>query len=160
MAVTTILKSSRTPRRGATVQLTIGAAVLLAVAIPVGGVYAFWSSRKAMQAAWAIVGPPCPGAIHSWREIARYRQPRHFKYGGVTFGHLFGAADCASVPHGSAFSQQPDYVCQFTEPVLLTIDIAGGRSFVYEPGWRRRATVALRGGRLSCVLGGWFTDEG
>ncbi len=148
----------RKPRLDRVARLTVGTVAFLIVAVPVVSLYAFWNHKHRMLVDWDIKGPTCPIAVHTWREIALHRQPHSFKYGGASFSHLFGGADCASVPHATAFSRQADYVCQFTEPVMVSVVTADGRQVLFEPGFRKRATVALRGGRLSCVIGGWLVD--
>lgn len=148
----------RKPPMGPTGRLMVGTVVFLAFAVPLGSAYAFWNHKHRMLVDWTIRGPACPTAIHAWKDIALHRQPHSFDYGGAHFSHLFGGADCASVPHGHAMSRQADYVCQFTEPVMLSVTTRDGRTAVFEPGFRKRATLALRGGDPECVIGGWLVD--
>ncbi|HEY3948332.1 hypothetical protein [Phenylobacterium sp.] len=148
----------RKPRPDATARFTRGTVIFLAAAIPLVAAFAFWNHKHQMLVAWDIRGPACPLARHAWSEIALHRQPHTFKYGGADFAHVFGAARCASVPHGHALSREADYVCQFTRPAMIAVTTADGRKVLFEPGYERQATVALRGGALSCVVGGWLQD--
>ncbi|MBS0361788.1 MAG: hypothetical protein JSR98_10435 [Proteobacteria bacterium] len=148
----------RKPRPGATSRFTQATVLFLAAAIPLAGAFASWNHKHQMLVAWTIQGPACPTPVHAWREIALQRQPHTFRYGGADFAHMFGAAQCASVPHGYALNRDADYVCQFTEPVMVAVTTADGRHTLFEPGFKRRATVALRGGEVSCVVGGWLQD--
>jgi hypothetical protein len=145
----------RKPRRGATATLGLAAAVMLAASIPAWTAYNWWAFRHELRRDWIIAGPPCPPATHSWGEIALSRQPRVVDYGGMHIAHLFGGADCSPVPE-DYFSSKAYSVCQFTAPVMLAVT-AAGRTTLFEPGYGRRATVTLRHGSLTCVLGGWFT---
>ena len=65
-----------------------------------------------------------------------------------------GGADCAAVPDGGFFSSNVYHVCQFTDPEMLIV-ASGGRAVAFEQGHGRRATVSLRRGKFSCVIGGW-----
>jgi hypothetical protein len=146
----------RKPPRGATAMVSLVTVALLAVGVPAWGAYAFWSHDHALRTDWDIKGPPCPIAMHSWREIAFSRQPHQFEYKPMRLAHLFGGANCAEVPNGGFLTRRAYQVCQFTEPALLAVS-TGGRTVTFEPGYGRRATVSLRDGKLACVLGGWFT---
>jgi len=147
---------ARKPRRGATATLSLVAVGLLAVALPAWAAWSFWSHDHEMRTDWAITGPPCPVARHSWREVALSRRAREFDYKPMHLAHLFGGADCAAVPEGGLFSKRAYQVCQFTAPAMLLVT-AGGRTWAFEPGYGRRATVTLRDGKATCVLAGWFT---
>jgi len=154
MVVTDVL--ARKPRRGATATLGLVSVGLLAVGAPAWGAFAFWSRDHALRTAWDIQGPPCAQATHAWRELASFRQPRRFDYRPMHLEHLFGGADCAEVPDGPFLTRRAYQVCQFTAPGLVAVT-TGGRTVTFEPGYGRRATVSLRRGRLTCVIGGWFT---
>jgi hypothetical protein len=145
----------RKPRRGATATLGLGAAVLLAASIPAWTAYNWWAFRHELRRDWNIAGPACPLATHSWGSIALSRRPQEFDYGGMHIVHVFGGADCSPVPE-DYFSAKAYSVCQFTAPALVAVTV-GGRTVTYEPGYGRRATVKLRHGQVSCVIGGWFT---
>jgi len=147
---------ARKPRRGATATLSLGAAVALAAAVPTWAAWSFWSRDHALRTDWAIEGPPCPAATHSWRQVANSRQAHAFDYKPMRLAHLFGGADCAAVPEGGLFSSRAYKVCQFTAPDMLLVTV-GGRTWAFEPGYGRRATVRLKDGQVRCVLAGWFT---
>jgi hypothetical protein len=146
---------TRKPRRGATARLGAGAAVVLAASIPLWTAYNWWHFRHELRTDWNIAGPACPLATHSWQSVALSRKPQAFDYGGMHIVHPFGGADCSPVPE-DYFTSKAYSVCQFTAPAMIAVT-TGGRTVLFEPGWGRRATVKLRHGELSCVLGGWFT---
>ena len=147
---------TRKPRRGATATLIVVAIGLIVVCAPAWGVYRWWAFRHELRADWTITGPPCPPAVDSWEAIARTHTPHEFSYGGMHLRFPSGAADCSPVPEdyitGRAYS-----VCQLTAPGLIVVT-AGGRTATFEPGQGRRATVRLRNGQVSCVLGGWYRE--
>jgi hypothetical protein len=145
----------KTPRRGATATLSIVTAVVLAASIPAWTAYNWWAFRHELRTDWNIAGPACPIATHSWQSVAMRRSPHEFDYGGMHLAHPFGAADCSPVPE-DYFTGKAHSVCQFTEPVMIAVT-AGGRTTLFEPGYGHRATVKLRNGHVTCVLGGWFT---
>lgn len=145
----------RKPRRGATTRLTIAVAVFLAAALPAWGVYALYAHQEDLRRSWgALGGPACPIATHTWKQVALHRDPHHFTYGHAKFGHLFGGADCASVPDGPFITRRAYYVCQFSDPVMLSVTV-GDRTVTYEPGWSRPATVRIRNGQPACAVAGW-----
>jgi len=146
---------ARKPRRGATATLSLASAILLALAVPTWAAWSFWSRDHEMRTAWNISGPPCPAATHSWRDVALSRRAHEFDYKPMHLAHLFGGADCAAVPEGGLFSKRAYQVCQFTAPAMLLVT-AGQRTWAFEPGYGRPATVRLKDGEVRCVLGGWF----
>jgi hypothetical protein len=142
------------PKRGATATFGLVCLGLLAAAIPVGGVIAVWAHQHGLRTDWDIKGPPCPAPTHRWEEIVLSRQPHSFRYGGADFAHPFGAADCVSVPEGWFISNKAFAVCQFTAPIMVSVT-KDGRTTLFEPGPGRHATIRLRRGRVTCVVGGW-----
>jgi hypothetical protein len=148
---------ARKPRRGATASLGLVTVGLLAVAIPSWGAYQWWDFRHGLRTDWNISGPACPIATHSWRSVALSRKSQTFDYGGMHIIHPFGGASCSPVPEdyftGHAYS-----VCQLNAPVMISVT-AGGRTTLYEPGFNRPATLKIRNGQVSCVLGGWFRED-
>ena len=149
---------TRKPSRGATAvaTATVARVILLATALglPSWGFYSLWSRDHAQRTHWRITGPPCPTAPADWRPAPRSRQPFDFDFKALHFSHTAGGADCSTVPQGGFFSQKVDYVCQFTDPEMLVVT-TGGRTLAFEPGRGRRATVTLRRGQVTCVIGGW-----
>lgn len=127
--------------------------VLLAVtSIPLAIVYGVLADHHALKAEWAIVGPAC--AVPS--EPIRFHRPAHaFTYRGVTFSRRYGNAYCIVAPDGNILSRASHTVCQFSSPGAVSVT-TGGRTVLYEPGIGHPATVSIRDGRSSCVVGGWF----
>lgn len=133
---------------------TLGIVVLMmAVAsIPLTVAYGGLADRQALKSEWAITGPPCPLATGP----SLYRKaPKAFSYQGVRFTRQYGNVSCVVVPDAGPFSKAHHPVCQFSGPARVTAT-TGGRTYVYEPDIGRRATVSIRDGKPSCVIGGWF----
>jgi hypothetical protein len=127
--------------------------LMLAVAsIPLAVAYGALADRQAMKAEWAIGGPACPLAAGP----SPYRKaPMAFSYQGVRFTRQYGNVSCVVVPDGGIFSSAHHPVCQFSGPARITA-ASVDRAYTFEPGIGRPATVTIRDGRLSCVIGGWF----
>lgn len=144
-------------RRWAPQAETAGMAmVLLAVmSIPSALVVANWFEMRQARAAWAIEGPPCPRLASDALLRAARRPPHVFDYGGVRFARQYGHASCVGFREDGLFNEAIYRVCQFSAPAILAVT-AGGREEAFKPGVGHRATVTIRGGRASCVVGGWF----
>jgi hypothetical protein len=82
---------------------------------------------------------------------------KHFAYGGIRFSLKTGHVECVALPEDRLpWEKTVNYrVCQFTGPGLVGVTMAG-RTRWFQPGWGKPTTVTWRGGRLSCVVGGWF----
>jgi hypothetical protein len=146
----------RKPKRGATANLGLVTVGLLAVSIPAWGAYQWWDFRHGLRTDWNISGPPCPTEVHTWPSVPPGHRPKVFDYGGMHIAHGFGGADCSPVPE-DYFTSKAYSVCQFTAPVMISVTV-GRQTWLFEPGFGRRATVKLRNGRVTCVLAGWFSD--
>jgi hypothetical protein len=146
----------KTPRRGATATFGIVMAVLLLGSFPAWGLYQWWDFRHGLRTDWNIAGPPCPIATRGLEAVTLKRKPQTFDYSHMHIVHAFGGANCSPVPE-DYLSNRAYTVCQFTAPVMIEVT-AAGRTVLYEPGYGRPATVKLRNGKLSCVLGGWYRD--
>ena len=133
---------------------TLGIVLLmLAVAsIPFTVAYGALADRQALKTEWAITGPPCPLALGP----SPFRKPpKAFTYQGARFTRQYGNVNCVVVPDAGPFSKAHHTVCQFTGPARVTVAL-GSRNFAYEPDIGRKATISIRGGQPSCVIGGWF----
>ena len=133
---------------------TLGIVVLmLAVAsIPLTVTYGTLADHHSLKDEWAIPGPPCPAPAEPMRFN---RKPLEFNYRGVHFTRRYGGVYCVVVPDGGIFGKTGHTACQFSSPAQVTVTM-GGRTILYEPGIGHPATVTLRGGQLTCVVGGWF----
>jgi hypothetical protein len=128
-------------------------AVMLAVAsIPLSIAYGTLMDRQALQKDWIIPGPPCPVVSNG---MWFHRPPHRFNYHGVVFSRQYGNVSCMVLPDDGTFSKASHTVCQFSSPAAVSVT-AGGRTVIYEPGIGHPATVTIRDGRPSCVVGGWF----
>lgn len=127
--------------------------VMLAVAsIPLTVAYGGLADRQLLKTEWAIEGPACPAPVQPMRFN---RKPLEFSYQGIHFTRQYGAVYCVPVPDRGIFSKANHPVCQFSSPAAVTVT-TGGRTVLYEPGIGQRATVTIRDGRSTCVVGGWF----
>ena len=127
--------------------------LMLAVAsIPLTIAYGALADHQALKKEWTIGGPPCPVAS----QASLYHRPAHaFRYQGVAFTRQYGAVNCVVVPSGGLLSKAHHTVCQFNGPARIAVT-TGGRTLAYEPDIGHPATVSIRGGQVSCVVGGWF----
>jgi hypothetical protein len=131
--------------------VVVGGLVLL----PAWTVASTWLERKAQARQWAIAGPACPALPAPPPHVRGHRTPQYFEYRGVDFGRQEGQVSCAAPPDGNPLSPASYTVCQFTAPDLLLVKSDAGES-VFQPGPHRPATVTVRHGQVTCVLGGWF----
>ena len=135
-------------------KLTIAAGVLALIGSPVWFVYSTLADQQKLKVQWTIAGPPCPPSPPLPSHPVRGRGDQVFEYGEVQFSRQSGAVNCAAVPDGGFFTQKTYRVCQFTAPGKVGV-LTAGRKTTFEPG-ARPATVTVRQGAASCVLGGWF----
>lgn len=128
--------------------------LLLAASIPALAVHQTWSSQQALRKVWNITGPPCP-PLSAPLPAAPWI-PRGFTYEGVSFERRFGHVMCTAPPKTALLTPETYTVCQFTGPDRLRVTTTAGKVFAFKPGVGHPATVTVRDGRVSCVLGGWF----
>ena len=133
-------------------KLSIGVGLLVMAGAPLVFVCSTLADQQKLKAQWTIAGPPCPPPTPTVR--VRSRGEHVFEYGDVWFSRQFGAVNCAAVPDGGFFETRTYRVCQFTAPGKVVVS-APGVEAAFDPG-RRPATVTVRHGAASCVLGGWF----
>jgi len=137
--------------------MQIGLFALLAgvISIPAITVYGVWAGVQAMKAEWAIKGPPCPVVAAPSIRVQGRKPPTAFPYGDAVFSHQTGNVSCVAPPEDGLFARRTYHVCQFSGPAMVAVTIGGHRT-IYEPGVGRPATVTVRHGRPTCVMGGWF----
>ncbi len=114
------------------------------------------AANMGVAKAWSITGPPCPSLTAAAFEQKRYKAGKTFDYDGVTLGRLAGNANCQDVKDKGGTGLAVIQECQFTGPAALTVTSDKGQWF-YIPGVGKPATIAIRKGVPSCVLGGKFT---
>lgn len=131
------------------------ALLLFVVSIPLTSIYAAWADRRAMRSEWTIEGQPCPVVAPPDPAKLERRPLKVFQYGGVSFSRRFGHVSCVSPSEGLLSKRVTYRVCQFTAPAL--VGVSTGEDVTYfSTGVGRKATVTVRGGEPSCVIGGWF----
>jgi len=136
--------------------LGLAGLLLILMAIPAYIVIETWMGEQAMQKAWTITGPPCPVVARPAWIVVGSKPPKAFEYGGIGFARQFGHVSCVAWREGGMFDPDIYRVCQFNAPGAVTVAV-GGQTISYQPGTARRATVSIRRGQPSCVMGGWFT---
>lgn len=136
--------------------LGLAGMLLSLMAIPAYIVIETWMGEQAMQKAWTITGPPCPVVKRPDWIVVGSKPPKAFEYGGIGFARHFGHVSCVAWRENGMFDPDIYRVCQFNAPGAVTV-ASGGRTISYQPGFGRRATVSIRRGQPSCVMGGWFT---
>ena len=149
----------QSPRRariiGALQTLGIIGVMLGVASIPVTVVVSTWLARRAMWAEWTASGPACPVVTQISIAGRGAKPPRPFVYQGVGFARQIGDADCVAVPQG-VFQSRTFPVCAFDAPAAIEVT-AGGRTTIFEPGVGHSATVMVRDGQPSCVVGAPFS---
>lgn len=123
--------------------------------VPATVAFGAWSEVEALRAEWTIDGPPCPVIAQLTPALIGRKPPRTFRYGSAAFTRSFGAVYCAAIPELGLWKRESYRVCQFNNPGAVTVDLGGERT-IFRPPPGRRATVTVRKGRASCVVGGWF----
>ncbi len=129
--------------------------MLVVVSVPALMIYETWSEQEAMRKAWNIAGPACP-VVEASPAVFGAKGPKTFEYGAVRFDRRYGHASCVAPPTEGLVSENIYRVCQFSAPSALAVTTEG-RTVTYKPGTARRATVTVRDGQVSCVVGGWFS---
>ena len=137
--------------------LAIVAVCASAMSIPFALSIETWLTHLSIRKDWAIKGPPCPqmGSVPIFARGAR--PPKPFTYKGTRFAAQVGDISCAAVPDEGWFPKSTHAVCQFSGPSAIEVD-TGTVQATYVTGMGKRATVTIRNGRPSCVIGGWFDE--
>ncbi len=129
--------------------------MLVILAVPALTIYETWSEQAAMRRAWNIAGPACP-VVEASPTLFGAKGPKAFEYGEIRFERRFGHVSCVAPAKRGMVGGEVYRVCQFSAPAALAVT-TGGRTSLYKPGVGQRATVTVRDGQVSCVVGGWFT---
>jgi hypothetical protein len=133
--------------------------LLLALAsIPLQVGVSTWATHQSLKKEWKVEGPPCPIVPQISRAALGFKPPPPFVYQRVAFAYQIGDVSCEAVPEGF-FNSATHPVCQFDAPAAIKVT-TGGRTVIFEPGVGHRATVTVRAGKASCVIGGWFSAYG
>src|SRR5579859_7481053 len=138
---------------------TAGIVVLLTAiaAIPISVGVGTWAAHRASLREWVVKGPACPVARTPSPATRGAKPPAPFVFQGIGFAYQIGDAFCAVVPVENVFSQVSFPVCNFDAPAAVEVTV-GGRKVLFEPGVGHSATVAIRDGRVSCVIGAGLRD--
>ena len=125
-------------------------------ALPAFIVFNNWANTMSLRKAWTIAGPACPVvATPSPTGTRHHKPPTTFWYGEARMTRAFGGAECGSVPENPLWPSQNYRVCRFNNPGAVTVRV-GTRTTVFEPPVGNPATVTVRDGQATCVVGGWF----
>lgn len=130
--------------------------VALVSLLPTLVIFEVWSQSRALQAQWTVAGPACDRVDRpaAWATSHR-RDPIRFTYGGATFTRQFAAVSCAAVPKSWWWPQESYAVCMFANPGAVTVGTIDG-PVTFQPPYGQPATVTVRDGQASCVVGGRF----
>jgi hypothetical protein len=134
-----------------------GVAVLAAGGLVAAQHWREQQQDEAFAERWSVTGPPCPAVTAKWVQELALEQRTQIDFEGVDGFMANGAVSCVEVDYFAGRQTRPYPVCQFSAPFVLGLRV-GGRPAYFEPGIGRPATVSLRNGRLSCVIGAKLTD--
>ena len=126
-----------------------------AVSVPAYLAYDNWAAEEARRAWGRVEGPACPVVRDLSPPPFGARGPKTFDYGGVGFARRYGHVDCVAPTDGPLGDRKVYRVCQFSAPMTVGVT-AGGETWLFKPGVGRPATVTVRRGEVTCVVGGWF----
>ena len=143
---------SRTRRIIAAVaSVAAGGAVVATVPAALGT--ATWMRVHELQKQWTIDGPPCPILPAADARLGPLKGS--FPYLEATYSYGRAQVYCADVPKSGVLAAGTYQVCQFNNPGIGRVETTKGVS-VFGPMRGHRATVAVRDGAASCIVGGWF----
>ena len=123
--------------------------------MPFAIAFATWADHMSLRREWKIAGPACPVVPAVSMAARGAHPPPPFTYKGAHFAFQIGSVECEAVPDEGLLPQTTHPVCQFSAPGAVEVTTPA-RAVVYEPGVGHTATVTVRGGETSCVVGGWF----
>jgi hypothetical protein len=140
--------------RGASL-ITVGA-VLAFLPATIG--FATWHEVRALQRQWTIAGPPCPD--HGDQPIPPQwgHLNKGFDYGDARWDFGRALTYCADIPKPGLLAMGSYQVCQFNNPNMVRVETGKGVQ-IFGPLRSQRATVTVRDGVASCVVGGWFATS-
>lgn len=128
-----------------------GAAVVATVPAALGT--ATWLRVRELQKQWTIDGPPCPTLSVFDPNIGPMKGT--FPYLDATYSYGRAQVYCADVPKSGVLASGTYQICQFNNPGVVQVETSRGVS-VFGPMRGHRATVSVRDGAASCIVGGWF----
>lgn len=132
--------------------LAIVAILLAVVGMPLSIGYATWRDHQNIRKEWSVRGPSCPVSARLSTALRGAKPPPPFVYRGAAFAYQIGDVECVAAPEKSLFNSSSYTICQFDSPAAVEVAI-GGRKLVFEPGFGHSATVTVRKGEVSCVVG-------
>lgn len=134
--------------------LQLVSTVALVSIVPAFVVWQVWSDARALKAEWTIHGPPCDVAAEpAAPAVNGPRDALVFSYGGASFTRQSAAVSCAAVPEAWWWPRRSYTVCMFDNPGAVTVGTIDG-PVTFRPPAGQRATVTVRHGQATCVIGG------
>ncbi len=126
--------------------------VLIAVAsMPTAVIYNTWATHRGLIKEWSAAGEACPVAQALTPAFQGGKPPPPFHYRDVRIAYQIGDVECAAVPVENPFSKAHYTVCQFDNPLAISVEAFGQRQ-LFTPGMGRGAMVTVRDGRIGCVV--------
>jgi hypothetical protein len=129
----------------------VGAAVLVGIYLATQLPYSH-KAEGAEQAAWTVVGPPCP-TLSAADYQALGVKPQPFDFENIHGDSENTDATCNVVDldhHGHTASTT---ICQLTAPFAVHMKTPNG-DFYFKPGVGKPVAVSIAEGEVSCTIGG------
>ncbi len=129
---------------------------VLAVAA-IGAVTHYFLDKRAKELAaearaWTVVGPPCPQVTKAVFDAQPFQARQVTNINGVRWARSSATIMCQGIASDGGRGAVLDPVCQFSSPRVLRITTAKG-DFYFVPGLGQKATVTVKDGVATCVMG-------
>ncbi|OJU13750.1 MAG: hypothetical protein BGN86_15350 [Caulobacterales bacterium 68-7] len=156
MQDTTASKQPSRARRIIAAVASVAAGGAVVATIPAALGTATWMRVRELQKQWTVSGPPCPTMPAYDPRVGPLKGS--FPYLDATYSYGRAQVYCADVPKSGVLASGTYQVCQFNNPGIVQVETAKGVA-VFGPMRGHRATVAVRDGAASCIVGGWFAGN-
>ena len=114
---------------------------------------------RAYTTQWTVSGPACPSVTAADVQALDLANHTPFAFASMRGSMASGIVSCTVLDLAEGRPTPPYTVCQFSAPFVIALTTPRGQVY-FEPGVGRKATVSLRNGQPSCVMGAKLHDWG